>query len=92
MIYSFKHKGLRNFFETGTTAGINSLHAKRLKIILQRLHAAISPQDMNTPGMHFHKLIGSLSAFYSVSVSANWRVIFKFRDGQFEDVDYVDYH
>jgi toxin HigB-1 len=92
MIKSWQHKGLKDFFETSRMAGIRADHAKRLKIILQRLNAAISPNDMNTPGMKFHNLKGELKGFYSVGVNKNWRVIFKF-DGQDAIlVDYLDYH
>ena len=56
MIKSWKHKGLKQFFETGKKSGIQAAHEKRLKIILQRLSAAIAAEDMNTPGMNFHKL------------------------------------
>ena len=65
---------------------------KRLKIILQRLNSAIKAEDMNTPGMDFHKLIGNLKGYYSVSVTGNWRVIFKFIDQHAEVVNYLDYH
>jgi proteic killer suppression protein len=92
MIKSWKHKGLRQFFETGNKAGIKPEHEKRLKIILQRLSAAISATDMNTPGMRLHKLSGDLAGFYSVSVSGNWRLIFRFDQQDAQDVDYVDYH
>lgn len=92
MIRTWKHKGLRKFFETGSTAGITASHAKRLKIILQRLNAASQPEDMKTPSMRFHKLIGNLADFYSVTVNGNWRVIFKFDNQDATDVDYVDYH
>lgn len=92
MIKSWKHKGLKLFFETGSKSGITANHEKRLKIILQRLSAAIKPEDMNTPGMQFHKLIGKLSGYYSVSVNGNWRVIFKFNNQHAEEIDYVDYH
>jgi len=92
MIKTWKHKGLKQFFENGNIAGIQSGHTKRLKIILQRLNAAIKPDDMNTPGMKFHKLTGKLKNFYAVAVNKNWRVIFKF-DGQNAIlVDYCDYH
>ena len=92
MIKSWKHKGLRDFFETGRTSGIKVDHNKRLKIILQRLNAAIRPEDMNTPGMKFHGLKGEEKGFYSVIVNKNWRIIFKF-DGQDAIlVDYLDYH
>lgn len=65
---------------------------KRLKIILQRLNAAIQPEDMNTPGMNFHELKDDLKGFYAVSVSGNWRVIFEFEDNDAHLLDYLDYH
>ncbi|OGT38919.1 MAG: peptidase [Gammaproteobacteria bacterium RIFCSPHIGHO2_12_FULL_38_14] len=92
MIKSWKHKGLKKFFDTGNRAGITAAHEKRLKIILQRLNAASSPDDMNTPSMKFHKLVGNLKGFYAVTVSGNWRVIFKFDDTNAIDVNYIDYH
>lgn len=92
MIKSWNHKGLKSFFETGSKAGIKPAHERRLKIILQRLSAAIRPEDMNIPGMEFHGLSHNLKGFYAVSVSGNWRIIFKFRGQHAEEVDYIDYH
>ena len=92
MIISWKHKGLKKFFETGSKSGINAQHAKRLKIILQLLHAAVSFDDLNIPGMNFHSLKGKLKSFFAVSVSGNWRVIYKFINSDAADVDYIDYH
>lgn len=92
MIENWQHKGLRRFFETGNTSGIQVGHAKRLKIILQRLNAAIEPEDMNTPGMKFHKLTGKLKSYYAVTVNKNWRVIFKFKGQNAILIDYCDYH
>lgn len=92
MIKTWKHKGLKKFFETGSKSGIIAAHEKRLKIILQRLNAIVRPEDMNTPSMRFHKLVGSLAGFYSVTVNANWRVIFQFNGQDAEVVDYIDYH
>ncbi len=92
MIKSWKHKGLKTFFETGSRTGIIPAHEKKLKIILQRLNAAIAPEDMNTSGMQFHKLSGGKKDFYAVSVNGNWRVIFKFDDRDAILVDYLDYH
>jgi len=68
------------------------VHEKKLKIILQRLNAAIQAEDMNTPGMNFHELKGDLKGFYAVSVSGNWRVIFEFEDNDAHLLDYLDYH
>lgn len=92
MIKSWKNKGLQKFFETGSTAGIQSKHAVRLKIILQRLHAAVKPEDMNTPGMAFHRLKGNLKGYFAVTVKTNWRIIFKFEKENAILLDYVDYH
>ncbi len=94
MIKSWKHKGLRKFFDTGSTAGIQPAHKTRLKIILQRLNAAIKADDLNLPGMDFHPLKGREKEYFSVSVSVNgnWRIIYKFEGNDAILVDYLDYH
>lgn len=92
MIKSWKHKGLKRFFETGETSGIQPIHRIRLKIILQRLNAAVQAGDMNTPGMRFHRLTGRLKGHFSVTVNKNWRVVFKFEKDHAILVDYLDYH
>ena len=92
MIKTWKHKGLKRFFESGNKAGINAAHERKIKIILQRLNAATEPDDMNTPGMQFHKLVENYAGFYSVSVNGNWRIIFKFKNKDAEEVNYIDYH
>lgn len=92
MIKSWKHKGLKQFYETGNTKGIQAKHRTRLTIILQYLDAAIFPNDLNLPGMRFHALKGDKKGYYSVSVSGNWRIIFKFEDNHAILVDYIDYH
>lgn len=90
MIKSWKHKGLKIFFETGSTAGIQTAHKTRLKIILQRLNAAIKADDLNLPGMRFHPLKGK--DYFSVSVNGNWRIIYKFEGNDAILVNYLDYH
>ena len=92
MIKSFRHKGLKKLYETGSHEGIQPEHAKRLRIILARLDASKSPEDMNLPGLKLHPLKGKHEGFWSVSVSANWRVIFRFQGHYVFDVDYLDYH
>lgn len=92
MIKSWQHKGVREFFLKGSEKGIIPSHEKRLKIILQRLNAAVDAKDMNTPGMRFHELKGDLKGFYSVTVSGNWRIIFEFVENDAYLVDYLDYH
>jgi toxin HigB-1 len=92
MIRSFRHKGLKKLYERGTRQGVKSDHATRLRLILARLDASQSPTDMDLPGLHLHPLKGELRGFWAVSVSDNWRVIFRFEENNVVDVDYVDYH
>ncbi|GAB1461049.1 type II toxin-antitoxin system RelE/ParE family toxin [Thauera sp.] len=92
MIKSFEHKGLQAFFETGNKAGIQPHHAPKLARLLARLHAAKVPEDMNVPGWRLHPLVGSLAGHYSVFVNGNWRLTFRFDDGDAVLVDYQDYH
>ncbi|ETR66209.1 MAG: proteic killer suppression protein [Candidatus Magnetoglobus multicellularis str. Araruama] len=92
MIKSFKHKGLENFFITGNKKGIRPEHANRLERILDRLNSASEIKDMNYPGSFLHQLSGNLKNQYSVKVSGNWRVFFKFFNGNAFVVNYDDYH
>jgi proteic killer suppression protein len=92
MIINFKHKGLKKLYETGSKQGVKPEHAARLRLILARLDACSTVEDMNLPGLGLHSLKGSLKSFWSVSVSGNWRVIFRFDNGHATDVDYLDYH
>ena len=92
MIKSFKHKGLEKFFLTGSKAGIQAVHAKRLQLILGRLNASTSPRDMNLPGLYLHELKGDRQGTWSVRVSGNWRVTFKFDQTDAITVNYEDYH
>jgi proteic killer suppression protein len=92
MIKSFWHKGLKEFFISGSTAGIRADHAKRLRLILARLSGSQAPRDMALPGLRLHPLKGDLKGFFAVNVSGNWRVIFRFDGPDATDVDYADYH
>ena len=92
MIKGFKHKGLRTFFETGNSRGVQSSHVQKLSDILDLLNAAKEPQDMNFPGSFLHPLKGKLKGYWSVRVSGNWRVIFRIEEGHAFDVNYLDYH
>jgi toxin HigB-1 len=92
MIKNFKHKGLKNFYATGNQKGINPDHVKWLRIILARLDASKGPEDMDLPGLRLHQLKGELRSFWAVDVSGNWRVFFRFENGNAIDVDYDDYH
>lgn len=92
MIRSFKHKGLAKFFKSGSTAGIQAAHASKLRLILGRLNVSIAPEDMDLPGLRLHELTGNRSGIWSVTVSGNWRVTFRFEGEDAEVVNYEDYH
>lgn len=92
MIKSWKHKGLKRFFETGSTAGIRADHAARLARQLRQLNDAANPQDMNIPGWALHPLRGELKGHWSVKVNGNWRMTFYFEGEDAVLVNYQDYH
>jgi len=92
MIKSFRHKGLRRLFETGSTSGVQASHVKRLRMQLVALDTAKVIADMDVPGFRLHRLKGALQARWSVSVNGNWRITFEFKDGNAYVLDYEDYH
>ena len=92
MIGSIRHKGLRRLFENDDARGVAAEHADKLRRILARLNAARSAADMDLPGYRLHPLKGDLQGCHAVTVHANWRVIFRFVEGEAWDVDYLDYH
>ena len=92
MIVSFRHKGLEALHRKNLTKGVHQPLLKRLRQILALLETASVPEDMNLPGLRFHGLKGDMKGFYSVSVSGNWRVTFRFESNRASDVDLVDYH
>jgi proteic killer suppression protein len=92
MIKSFTHKGLEKFFRTGSKAGIQAIHAGRLRLILAQLNQARAIADMNIPTLRLHPLKGDKKGLWAVTVQANWRITFRFVDGDAEIVNYEDYH
>ena len=92
MIASFRHRGLERFFATGSKAGVRPEHAERLRLVLGRLAASTTVQDMNLPGLRLHRLKGRLKDRWSVTISGNWRVTFAFSGKDAVQVDYEDYH
>jgi proteic killer suppression protein len=92
MIKSWRHKGLEEFFYSGSRSGVRPDHASKLKRQLAQLNVAQSPQDMNVPGWKLHELEGRLAGHYAVKVNGNWRITFKFEGTDAVLVDYQDYH
>jgi len=92
MIESFKHRGLRKLYRKGDRSRINANFVEKIELILADLDAAEAIDHLRQPGYRLHKLGGGLSRFYAIDVSANWRVVFRFRAGKASDINLVDYH
>ena len=92
MILRFRHKGLEHLFTSGDTRGVNAQHANRLRRLLGSLSTATSPLNMNIAGYRLHPLTGERKGEWAVSVSGNWRLVFRFDGENATDVDLVDYH
>ncbi len=92
MIKSFRHKGLARFYETGSRAGIQPSHSKRLRMQLTALDTASTIEDMDIPGFRLHALKGRELGRWSITVNGNWRLTFEFIDGDVHILDYEDYH
>ena len=88
-----RHKGLRALAEQDHAAGVPSELAPRLRRILTALDEAQRPGDLATrPGYRLHPLKGNMAGMWSISVSGNWRVVFRFERNEAVDVNLVDYH
>ena len=92
MIKSFRHKGLRTLFESGNARGVRADQLARIEEILSLLSVAESVQAVSLPSLRLHPLKGELKGFWSVTVNANWRIVFRFEAGDCYDVDLIDYH
>lgn len=92
MIESFRHKGLKRLFENGDPSGVKADQVDRIRLILSALDTALTVHDMRQSTFRLHALKGRRSGAWAVTVQANWRIIFRFADGNAYDVELVDYH
>jgi len=92
MIKSFKHKGLKKYFETGSTSGIQPKHQRKLRMQLAAIDTAQAIDDINLPGFKLHPLKGHRDGIWSITVNGNWRITFEFIDGNAFILNYEDYH
>ncbi len=92
MIRGFKHRGLKRLYERGDRSGIRTDLLEAVEDILGRLDRATTPQALNLPGYRLHPLKGDLRGFWSVTVRANWRIIFRFDEEDAFDIELIDYH
>ncbi|HEY1723599.1 MAG TPA: type II toxin-antitoxin system RelE/ParE family toxin [Magnetospirillaceae bacterium] len=92
MIKSIRHRGLRRLYEADDRRGVAAEHVEKLAAILAQLDRAAMPDDMALPGLKLHPLKGDMAGFWSVTVRANWRIVFRFEERDVADVDLIDYH
>jgi len=92
MLRRVQHRGLKRFYADDDRRGLNPQHVDKIARVLAHLDRAARPEDMNLPGFRLHPLKGDLAGFWSVTISSNWRIIFRFEDGDVTDVDLIDYH
>lgn len=92
MIVGFRHKGLKLLFEKGDRRRVPTDRVDKVERILARLEEASEVGHMDLPGFRLHPLKGDLAGYWSVTVSGNWRIIFRFEGGRASDVDLIDYH
>ena len=92
LIISFEHKGLGRFFRTGDCSGLPAKFSTRIERMLDRLDASSKPEDMHIPGYKFHPLSGNRKGEFSVTVTGNWRITFRFDGENAIDVNFEDYH
>ncbi len=92
MIVSFRHRGLKRLYERGDRSRVSPQLVDQAEDILGLLDMAKDPEDMDLPGYRLHRLRGNLRGFWSITVSGNWRIVFRFDGGNAFDIDLIDYH
>ena len=92
MIRSVRHRGLKRLLQRDDASGVSAAHRVRIEYFLTLLNGAQTPSDVDLPGYRLHRLRGELKGFWSVTVSGNWRIVFRMEDGDVYDVNLIDYH
>jgi proteic killer suppression protein len=92
MIRTIRHRGLRRLYEDDDRSKLRPDLVDKIVLMLGRLDAAVTIEDMDIPGFGLHRLSGDLKGFWSITVSRNWRIVFRFEEGDAFDVDFLDYH
>jgi proteic killer suppression protein len=92
VIKTFRHRGLKRLLQQGDPSKVRADQTGRIADVLAHLDVARRPADLDLPGYRLHPLKGDLKGMWSVTISGNWRIIFRFENGDAFDVDLVDYH
>ena len=92
-IESIRHKALRRFYTDDAPRGLPASQVEKIRDILTALQEAEKPSDIGLfPGWRLHRLKGDYRGFWSVTVTGNWRIVFRYEDARAFDVDFIDYH
>ncbi len=91
MIVSFRHRGLKKLFYDDDASKVSANYRERIENILFALDQARTIDDLRLPGNRLHALVGDMKGCWSITVSANWRIVFRFEDGEVSDIDLIDY-
>ncbi len=91
-IQTIRHRGLQRLYARGDANSVRADQAERIALALADLDSASKPSALDLPGYRLHPLKGNMKGYWSISISANWRIIFRFEEGDAYDVDLVDYH
>lgn len=92
MIRGFRQGGLKRLYDRDDARGIRPDLLAKVRTILSQLDDAETIDDMRAPGFRLHALKGDRKGYWSVTVKANWRIIFRFEAGEVFDVEMSDYH
>ena len=92
MIIGFRHRGLKRLFEKDDASGIRPDLLDKIRTILTQLNEAQAIEDMRMTSFHLHPLKGDMKGFWSVTVRGNWRIVFRFAEGDADAVELIDYH
>ncbi len=92
LIRTFRHRGLRRLYGRGDARRVPPDQRERIEIAIGYLDVASIPSDLDLPGYRLHPLKGTLAGFWSISITRNWRIVFRMHDGNAYEVDLVDYH
>lgn len=92
MLKLIRHRGLKRFYESDDRRGLNAEHVEKIATIPAQLDRATKPDDMGLPGFKLHPLKGELNGFWSVTIRANWRIVFRFEGMDVTDVNLIDDH
>lgn len=92
MIKGFAHKGLKRYFTDNDKRLLNAKDLPKINRILDLLDSVNIAEDMNLPGYSLHRLTGDRKGFWSIKVTGNWRITFRFEGGHAYEVNLEDYH